>query len=126
MFKISFTQIKRRIMDSSIPLFALTVGQFSTLIQELKLSHTPVSNQEIVFETDNADINWVSETLKIPISTIRTKVSRMEMPCKKRGKPMVFSKKETLEWNENGRPKVVQEIDFAPIKKLKNTRKLES
>ena len=107
-------------MDSSTPLFALTVGQFSTLIQELKLSHIPVSNQEIVFETDNADINWVSETLKMPSSTIRTKVSRMEMPCKKRGKPMIFSKKETIEWNEIGRPKVIQEIDFAPVKRTKN------
>ncbi len=120
MFKISFTQIKRRIMDSSTPLFALTVGQFSTLIQELKLSHIPFSNREIVFETDNADINWVSETLKMPSSTIRTKVSRMEMPCKKRGKPMIFSKKETIEWNEIGRPKIIQEIDFAPVKRNKN------
>jgi hypothetical protein len=120
MFQISFMLFKRRIMDSSTPLFALTVGQFSTLIQELKLSHTPVSNQEIVFETDNADINWVSETLKMPLPTIRTKVSRMEMPCKKRGKPMAFSKKEMLEWNEKGRPKSIQEIDFAPVKKLKS------
>lgn len=106
-------------MDSSTPLFALTVGQFSTLIQELKLSHIPISNQEIVFETDNADINWVSETLKMPKSTIRTKVSKMEMPCKQRGKPMVFSKKETIEWVEKGKPKVIQEIDFAPIRKSK-------
>jgi hypothetical protein len=43
----------------------------------------------------------------------------MEMPCKKRGKPMVFSKKETLEWDEKGRPKVIQEIDFAPVKRTK-------
>jgi hypothetical protein len=106
-------------MDSSTPLFALTVGQFSALIQELKLSQIPIFKQDIVFETDNVDINWVSENLKIPIATIRTKVSRMEMPCKKRGKPMVFSKKEILEWYENGRPKVVQEIDFAPLKRNK-------
>ena len=106
-------------MDSSTPLFALTVGQFSTLIHELKLSQIPIINQDIVFETDNVDINWVSENLKMPKSTIRTKVSRKEMPCKQRGKPMVFSKKETLEWIENGRPKIVQEIDFAPLKRNK-------
>jgi uncharacterized protein YdaL len=106
-------------MDSTTPLFALTVGQFSTLIQELKLQYIPVGNQEIELETDNADIKWVSETLKMPLSTIRTKVSRKEMPCKKRGKPMFFSKQETLEWNENGRPKIVQEIDFAPRRKNK-------
>lgn len=107
-------------MDLSTPLYALTVGEFSALMQEqLKLSQTPIIKQDIVFETDNVDINWVSENLKIPIATIRTKVSRMEMPCKKRGKPMVFSKKEILEWNENGRPKLIQEVDFAPIKKNK-------
>lgn len=106
-------------MDSSTPLFALTVGQFSALIQELNLSQIPIIKQDIVFETDSVDINWVSENLKIPKATIRTKVSRDEMPFKKRGKPLIFSKKEILEWYENGKPKVVQEIDFAPLKRTK-------
>ena len=107
-------------MNVSTPIFTLTVSEFSELIQEqLKSLQLPVKNQNSILETDNVDINWVSENLKIPIATIRTKVSRMEMPCKKRGKPMVFSKKEILEWYENGRPKVVQEIDFAPLKRNK-------
>ena len=112
-------------MELSTPLYALTVGEFSALIEEkLKLLQIPISKNNTVFETDNVDINWVSENLKIPIATIRTKVSRMEMPCKKRGKPMVFSKKEILEWYENGRPKVVQEIDFAPLKRTKKSIKI--
>ena len=45
----------------------------------------------------------------------------MEMPCKKSGKPMGFSKKETIEWVEKGKPKVIQEIDFAPIRRSKKT-----
>ena len=107
-------------MELSTPLYALTVGEFSALIEEkLKLLQIPISKNNTVFETDNVDINWVSENLKMPISTIRTKVSRMEMPCKKRGKPMGFSKKETIEWVEKGKPKVIQEIDFAPIRKSK-------
>lgn len=109
-------------MELSTPLFALTVGEFSALIEEkLKLLQIPVSKNNTVFETDNVDINWVSENMKMPISTIRSKVSRMEMPCKKRGKPMAFSKKETIEWVENGKPKVIQEIDFAPVRKSKKT-----
>lgn len=107
-------------MDLSSPLFSLTVSEFSVLMQEqFKLFQIHNVKKDIVFETDNVDINWVSENLNMPISTIRTKVSRMEMPCKKRGKPMEFSKKEMLEWYENGKPKVIQEIDFAPIRKNK-------
>ena len=109
-------------MELSTPLYALTVGEFSALIEEkLKLLQIPISKNNTVFETDNVDINWVSENLNMPISTIRTKVSRMEMPCKKRGKPMGFSKKEKIEWVEKGKPKVIQEIDFAPIRKSKKT-----
>ena len=84
-------------MELSTPLFALTVSEFTALMQEqFKLFQIPNVKNDVIFETDNVDINWVSENLKIPISTIRTKVSRMEMPCKKRGKPMIFSKKEIL------------------------------
>lgn len=109
-------------MDLSSPLFSLTVSEFSALMQEqFKLFQIPNVKKDVVFETDNVDINWVSENLKMPISTIRTKVSRKEMPCKQRGKPMIFSKSETLEWNENGRPRVIQEIDFAPTRKSKKT-----
>ena len=112
-------------MDLSTPLFALTVSEFSSLMQDnLKSLQIPISKKETVFETDNCDINWVSENIEMPISTIRTKVSRKEMPCKKRGKPMIFSKKETIEWNERGRPKVIHEIDFAPIKRIKKSTKI--
>jgi hypothetical protein len=111
-------------MDSSSPLFSLTVSEFSALIQELILLQTPISKTNTVFETDNVDINWVSQNLKIPISTIRTKVSRKEMPCKQRGKPMIFSKNEIIDWNEKGRPKVIQEVEFAPIKKTSKYNKI--
>ncbi|OYU84277.1 MAG: hypothetical protein CFE24_07265 [Flavobacterium sp. BFFFF2] len=105
-------------MDSSPPLYTLTVNEFSELIRnQFKSIQIPNNKNDTVYEIDNVDINWVSENLKIPIATIRTKVSRMEMPCKKRGKPMGFSKKQILEWNENGRPKVTQEIDFAQSRK---------
>ena len=112
-------------MNLSTPIFTLTVGEFSELIQEqLKSLHTPIKKQNTILETDNVDINWVSENLKIPISTIHTKVSRMEMPCKKRGKPLIFSKNEIIEWNNSGRAKVIQEIDFAPVKSTKKSNKI--
>jgi hypothetical protein len=112
-------------MNLSTPIFALTVSEFSELIQEqLKSLHPPLKNQSTNLETDNVDINWVSENLKIPKSTIHTKVCRMELPCKKRGKPLVFSKNEIIEWNEKGRPKVFQEIDFAPAKNTKKIKKI--
>ncbi len=34
---------------------------------------------------------------------------------------MVFSKKETIELVQKGKPKVIQEIDFEPIRKSKKT-----
>lgn len=112
-------------MNLSTPLYALTTSEFIELIQEqLKSLQPPIKNHSAILETDNVDINWVSENLKIPISTIHTKVSRMEMPCKKRGKPLIFSKKETIEWNDSGRPKVIQEIDFAPVKRKKISNKI--
>jgi hypothetical protein len=46
----------------------------------------------------------------------------MEMPCKKRGKPLIFSKNEIIEWNNSGRAKVIQEIDFAPVKSTKKIK----
>ena len=110
-------------MELSTPLYALTVGEFSALIEEkLKLLQIPISKNNTVFETDNVDINWVSENLNMPISTIRTKVSRMEMPCKKRRRPLIFSKNEIIDWNNCGRPKVLQEIDFAPVRRTKKIK----
>ena len=111
-------------MNLSTPLYALTVSEFSELIQEqLKSLQPPIKKLNTILETDNVDINWVSENLKIPKSTIHTKVCRMEIPCKKRGKPLIFSKKETTEWNESGRPKVIREIDFAPVRRNKTSNK---
>jgi hypothetical protein len=110
-------------MNVSTPIFTLTVSEFSELIQEqLKSLQLPVKNQNSILETDNVDINWVSENLKIPKSTIHTKVCKKEMPCKKRGKPLIFSKNEILEWNNSGRAKEIQEIDFAPVKRTKNIK----
>lgn len=110
-------------MNVSTPIFTLTVSEFSELIQEqLKSLQLPVKNQNSILETDNVDINWVSENLKIPKSTIHTKVCKMEMPCKKRGKPLIFSKNEIIEWNNRGRAKEIQEIDFAPVKRTKNIK----
>lgn len=107
-------------MDDKSPLYSLSIEQFKALLDEkLQNFQQHPFKSDVVFETDNVSIDWVSENLCIPKSTIRTKVSRGEMPCKKRGKPMLFSKQETLEWIENGRPKIVQEIDFAPRKKNK-------
>lgn len=110
-------------MNLSTPLYALTVSEFSELIQEqLKSLQPPVNNQNTIFETDNVDINWVSENLKIPKTTIYTKVSKMEMPCKKRRRPLIFSKNEIIDWNNCGRPKVLQEIDFAPVRRTKKIK----
>ena len=111
-------------MNLSTPIFTLTVSEFSELIQEqLKSLQPPIKNQSTNLETDNVDINWVSENLKIPKSTIHTKVCRMEMPCKKRGKPLIFSKNEIIDWNNSGRPTVVQEIDFALVRRNKTSNK---
>lgn len=110
--------------DTTRPLYALSVGEFSDLIKDnfksLELSNL---KQPIEYETDTVDIDWVSENFNMPKSTIRSKVSKNEMPCKKRGKPLLFSKYDIFKWVEDGKPKVIHEVDFAPIKKRKNLPK---
>jgi excisionase family DNA binding protein len=105
-------------MDDKSPLYSLSIEQFKALLDEkLQNFQKHPYKSDVVFETDNVSIDWVSENLCIPKSTIRTKVSRGEMPCKKRGKPMLFSKKDMNDWLEKGKPKISREIDFCPINK---------
>lgn len=109
-------------MDDSKPIYTLSVKEFSELMQDnLKILKIYNPNQTIEYETDNVDIDWVSKNFHIPKSTIRFKVSKGEMPCKKRGKPLFFSKSEIIKWVENGKPKVIQEVDFAPENKRKKS-----
>jgi predicted DNA-binding transcriptional regulator AlpA len=109
-------------MDDSKPIYTLSVKEFSELMQDnLKFLKISNPNHPIEYETDNVDIDWVSQNFNMPKSTIRSKVSKGEMPCKKRGKPLFFSKSEIRKWVENGKPKVTQEVDFAPEKKRKKS-----
>ncbi|MBP8115451.1 MAG: helix-turn-helix domain-containing protein [Chitinophagaceae bacterium] len=75
------------------------------------------SKIEIIGIKEASDLTSLSER------TIRWKVSRGEMPFKKRGKPLMFSKSDLFKWIEDGKPKVVQEADFAPFKIKTHTYK---
>lgn len=108
-------------MNDSTPLYSLSVGEFTTLIQDsIKAINNPPQRPEDKIETDIVDIDWVSKNFGMPKGTIYSKVSKNEMPCKKRGKPLQFSKEETLNWVNDGKPKLSLEIDFAPNHKKNN------
>ncbi len=108
-------------MNNTVPLYSLSVEQFKAILDE-KFKHfqQPHTKTNVIYETDNTNIDWVSENFNIPKGTIRSKVSKREMPCKKRGKPLIFSKKEIIEWVEKGKPKIEEEIEFAPVRKKRN------
>lgn len=63
----------------------------------LKMLSKKYANSEIT------GIKWVSDYTGLAETTIRSKVSKEEIPYKKRGKPLLFSKEKIVEWNENGR-----------------------
>lgn len=48
-------------------------------------------------------IKDVSELTGLKEKTIRWKVSKNQVPCYQRGKPLLFSKSEILKWINNGR-----------------------
>lgn len=106
-------------MKNLNPLFSLTVDEFSELLDEkLKQYRKIDANETYLLDTDNVSIEWVESHTKLKKSTIRSKVCKGEIPCKKKGKPLVFSKESILNWLDNGRPKNKPEEDFIPKFKI--------
>jgi predicted DNA-binding transcriptional regulator AlpA len=66
-------------------------------------------------------IKDVSELTGLKEKTIRWKVSRNQVPCFQRGKPLLFNKNEILNWINNGRkvpikPDTVTEENINAVK----------
>lgn len=76
---------------------SLTVSEFLELINK-KTSKS--SNSDLIFIEDLKKITNYKE------STIYSKVSKNQIPVISRGRPLIFSRKEILNWLQLGKPNV--------------------
>ena len=98
--------------DENEPLFTLTIAQYSKLLRELFseevdriLMERRVETNNQNQETDICDIVQASETTRLVKSTLYSKVSKRQIPCLSRGKPLLFSRDHLEMWLQAGRPK---------------------
>ena len=108
--------------DENKPLFTLTIAQYSKILRKVigeevdrilmeRQEETNNQNQE----TDICDIVQASEITRLVKSTLYSKVSKKQIPCLSRGKPLLFSRDHLEMWLQAGRPKtdsidVIKEI----------------
>tara|TARA_B100000508_G_scaffold55003_2_gene42604 strand:- start:3203 stop:3514 length:312 start_codon:yes stop_codon:yes gene_type:complete len=88
--------------NSSKQLKDLTVSEFLEILEKSneRLSETNQNRNDLL------NSNQAAKLLGYKKSTIYSKVSRGEVPVYSSGRPLVFSKKDLLEWMENGRPNI--------------------
>ena len=98
--------------DENKPLFTLTIAQYSKILRKVigeevdrilmeRQEETNNQNQE----TDICDIVQASEITRLVKSTLYSKVSKKQIPCLSRGKPLLFSRDHLEMWLQAGRPK---------------------
>lgn len=102
--------------DPKQPIYTLNVEQFQKLLQDTvhngveKLleyhKQEPGEQQNDIINVDEA-----AELLQLKKSTIYTKVSRLEIPVLSKSKPLLFSRKQLMEWLAKGKP-LVAEMDL--------------
>lgn len=80
-----------------------------------------ISNNELKQITDKEkfiDIKQASVFLNLSVSTIYSKVSRLELPVNKRGKKLYFSDHDLIAYIKQGKKKTNEEIDLEANKYL--------
>jgi len=103
------------------PLFSLTVEEFIELNKSINLDQIRYHVPEKI-EAPKSDIIYADEVSVIANytkSTLYSKVNRGEIPYVSGGRPLTFSRKEIIEWIQNGRP-CVAEILANKFLKLKS------
>ncbi len=70
-------------------------------------------------------IQQASELLNLSVPTIYGLVSRLEIPCMKKGKRLYFSQQELTNWVKTGRKKTLTEIASEAEAYLSNRKKKE-
>jgi excisionase family DNA binding protein len=99
-----------------LQLFSGLMGVISELNQKLEEVQKQVQEQrnQKVDEDEIMDVHQAADFLNYKVSTMRTKVSRGELPYSKVGNRVYFSKKELLEKIRQGEQVTKQDaIDFA-------------
>jgi excisionase family DNA binding protein len=109
-------------------LFHLTIREYKSLLKNTLEELLPKMIQEQLelkeevpkfekrSEQDAISLIEAAELTGLKKESIYSKVSRLEMPCLMRGRPLRFSRKELMEWMRNGKP-TVTEMNYIEYKK---------
>jgi excisionase family DNA binding protein len=109
-------------------LFHLTAGEYKSLLKNTLEELLPqmireqldlkeeIQKFEPRSEKDTISLIEAAELTGLKKESIYSKVSRLEMPCLMRGRPLRFSRKELMEWMRNGKP-TVTEMNYIEYKK---------
>jgi hypothetical protein len=100
--------------DMNKPVFGLSVNEYIELTRKIvseELEKVQLSRKgKSKAQEDDDDVIFADTVTKITgytISTLYTKVSRLEIPVISRKKPLTFSRKEIMEWMRDGKPSVI-------------------
>lgn len=116
-------------------LFHLTVAEYQSLLKEtlaeliskiikkelesIKEEIEDLKGDQVArykSQKDAISLIEAAELTGLKKESIYSKVSRLEMPCLMRGRPLRFSRKELMEWMRNGKP-TVTEMNYIEYKK---------
>ena len=102
---------------NNTPIWQITVGDFERLVRKIVSEKVAQAVQDAFEERakmeadqteDIIDIKIASKITGLSVATIYSKVSRFELPSMSRGRPLLFSRKQLINWIEEGRPSLIQ------------------
>lgn len=91
-----FLNIQKRELENSMQ------EMFTKAVNEIK------SEQQAPIQEDTINLSEASKVTGLREKSIYSKVSRLELPCITRGRPLMFSRTELKLWMKLGRPTVTE------------------
>ena len=98
-------------LDEKRHLYTLTIEEFKELSKIIAIDISYLIQPPAPIEKEPRDVIFIDEVKVLTgykESTIYSKVSRREMPVISYGRPLTFSKEETLNWMKAGKPTVAE------------------
>lgn len=94
-------------MNNPFEVIEARLNNIETLLLDLK--HQPKEQGKQSQADQLLTIQQASELLNLSVPTIYGLVSRLEIPCMKKGKRLYFSQQELTNWVKTGRKKTLAE-----------------
>ncbi len=101
--------------NKSQPLYSLTIGEYLELNQQMMSDMFHLYQGKFKESKIDLDRIFIEEAMEITgykKATIYSKLSKNEIPCISRRKPLTFSRKRLIEWIENGKCSLNNSIDL--------------